>query len=94
MDIFPLKEVLDLYMPPGQEIDFMNVDVEGMDYEVLQSNDWNKFRPYILLVEIIPARTIEEVLNSEINAFFKKLGYSLFAKCFNTCIFKAEEFKL
>jgi len=94
LEILTLKEVLDRYMPLGQEIDFMNVDVEGMDYEVLQSNDWNKFRPHILLVEIIPARTIEEVLNSEINVFLKSIDYRLFAKCFNTCIFKAEEFRL
>ena len=29
----------------GQSIDFMNVDVEGHDLEVLESNDWQRFRP-------------------------------------------------
>ncbi len=29
-----LEEILDKYMPAGQEIDILSVDVEGLDYEV------------------------------------------------------------
>lgn len=32
-------------------IDFMSVDVEGFDLKVLKSNNWNIFRPKIVLVE-------------------------------------------
>ncbi len=45
----PLKEVLaenDI-----THIDFMKVDVEGLEYEVLASNDWKKFRPEVLCIE-------------------------------------------
>ena len=33
------------------EIDLMKVDVEGFELRVLQSNDWEKFRPRIILSE-------------------------------------------
>jgi len=36
----PLAKVLDEHLPVGQTIDFLNVDVEGLDESVLNSNDW------------------------------------------------------
>jgi FkbM family methyltransferase len=36
-------------------IHFMKVDVEGAEAEVLQSNDWSRHRPWIVLVEAIEA---------------------------------------
>jgi len=47
----PLAEVLERHLPPGQPIDFLNVDVEGHDLEVLESNDWQRFRPRVIVVE-------------------------------------------
>ena len=47
----PLAELLDRHLPKNQAIDFMNVDVEGHDFEVLESNDWNRFRPKVIVVE-------------------------------------------
>jgi FkbM family methyltransferase len=32
-------------------IDFMKIDVEGYEYEVIVSNDWKKFRPRVLCIE-------------------------------------------
>jgi len=89
--VMPLKKILEEYLPANTEIDFMNIDVEGMDFEVLKSNDWNKYRPKVLLIEVIPANTIEDLLTNPISVFLKEKGYSLFAKCFNTCIFVDDE---
>ena len=47
----PLAEVLEQHLPKNQTIDFMNVDVEGHDFEVLESNDWKRFRPKVIVVE-------------------------------------------
>ncbi len=49
--VVPLNEALETYLPDGQPIDFMNVDVEGNDLEALQSNDWQRYRPRFVLVE-------------------------------------------
>jgi FkbM family methyltransferase len=47
----PLAEVFDRHLPDGQSIDFLDVDVEGHDLEVLESNDWKRFRPRLIVVE-------------------------------------------
>jgi hypothetical protein len=46
-----LSEALERYLPDGQRIDFMNVDVEGHDLVALQSNDWRRSRPKFVVVE-------------------------------------------
>lgn len=90
MEILPLEKILDRYLPQKQTIDFMSIDVEGLDLEVLRSNNWNKYRPSFLLVEILPAHSIEEVLQHDIYKYVSNLGYELFAKFANTCIFKTK----
>jgi FkbM family methyltransferase len=35
------------------EIDFLKIDVEGAEAEVLAGNDWDRFRPKIVLVEAL-----------------------------------------
>ena len=47
--IIPLTEVFEKIKQP---VDFMSLDVEGFEMEVLKSNDWTKNRPVLLLVEI------------------------------------------
>ena len=39
-----LENILDEYLPEGQLIDFLTIDVEGMDFEVLKSNNWEKIQ--------------------------------------------------
>ncbi len=47
----PLHSIFAEYLPPNTEIDFMSVDVEKHELQVLRSNDWNRFRPRVILVE-------------------------------------------
>ena len=35
------------------DIDFLSVDTEGLDLEVLESNDWVRFRPTVVCVESV-----------------------------------------
>jgi len=51
IQVFPLTEILENYLPENQTIDFLNIDVEGLDLEVLKSNDWKKYRPTYILAE-------------------------------------------
>jgi len=87
--IFPLREVLGKHLPAGQHIDFLSVDVEGMDEVVLRSNDWKKFRPTFVLAE--DADFQFETQQAQIDGVFQFLleqGYSLVAKTQRTLIFK------
>ncbi len=67
-------------------IHFMSVDVEGFDEEVLASNDWQKYRPQIVVVEIF-AKNIEEVINSNSYKIMKEAGYEFHGRSFWSCFF-------
>ncbi len=82
-----LAEVLDKYLPPNTAIDFLSIDVEGIDMQVLKSNNWTKYKPKIVLVEAV-GKDIEEVLSEDLHAAMISYGYKLFAKTINTCFYK------
>lgn len=86
MTTLPLADVLDRYLPDGQEIDFMTVDVEGWDLKVLKSNDWSKYQPKVVLVEI-ENTDLSDLENNTIVRFLREKDYLVFAKCVNTWIF-------
>tara|TARA_R100000935_G_scaffold16940_4_gene33461 strand:- start:22378 stop:23115 length:738 start_codon:yes stop_codon:yes gene_type:complete len=85
---FPLGEVLVKYNSERKQIDFMSIDVEGLDLSVLKSNDWIKFKPLIILVELLEMKSISEIQKSEIYIYLISNGYRFFAKTINTCFFK------
>ncbi len=49
----PLSDVIDCYGPDNGELDFLKVDVEGWEAEVLASADWTRHRPRVILVEAV-----------------------------------------
>lgn len=87
VNVLPLCSILDRYLPKGQEIDFMSVDVEGLDFYVLESNDWSEYRPKFVLVEILGS-SLYEIEQGRIGQFMSNVGYVLYAKCMNTVFFK------
>ncbi len=82
-----LKDILNKYVPKGQDIDFMNIDVENLELEVLKSNDWEKFKPKLLLIENIQT-TLQDVLNSAITKYLTELGYTPIAKGLRTVFYR------
>jgi len=46
-----LGSILDEHLPKGRQIDFLSVDCEHHDLQVLRSNDWTKYRPRVIAVE-------------------------------------------
>lgn len=67
-----------------QHIDFMKVDVEGYEYEVLESNDWDKYRPEVLCIEanhiehdwrpLLQVANYEFVFNDNLNDYYVDKG--------------------
>ena len=86
VETWPLAEVLDKYLPAGQKIDFLTIDVEGLDLMVLKSNNWAKYKPsYILVEDRIDFKNLAE---SGVFNFLEKQGYKLVAKTLRTLFFK------
>lgn len=50
VEVTTLKDVCAKYVQ-GKEIHFLKVDVEGFEKNVLASNDWLNYRPWIIVVE-------------------------------------------
>ncbi|QNM88290.1 FkbM family methyltransferase [Aliarcobacter cryaerophilus] len=86
-----LENILDKYLPKNQDIDFLSIDVEGFDFQVLKSNNWEKYKPKVVLIEIL-AKDIENMLNSEVYIYMKKLNYIYYAKSVHTHFFIKEDF--
>jgi FkbM family methyltransferase len=82
-----LKAILDEYLPKGQSIDFLSVDVEGSDLDVLISNDWDRYKPGIVVAELL-ATTLEDVARHEIAQFLATKGYRPASKFYNTVLFR------
>jgi FkbM family methyltransferase len=82
-----LDDLLAEYLRADQQIDFLSIDVEGVDLSVLRSNDWDRFRPRILLVEA-HQRAVSAIENDPINLFAVATGYQLIAKTLNTLIYE------
>lgn len=85
IEIMPLEKIIDQYLPGQQQISFMNVDVEGLDLEVLKSNNWDKYRPRLILVEDFGS--LENLQEVEIYHFLRSVGYKLVAKTSMTWFF-------
>ena len=81
-----LADILASHLPSGQAIDLLNVDVEGHDLDVLISNDWERFRPELIVVELI-GTAHAEMEKSELYRFLEARGYRLQSKLVNSAIF-------
>lgn len=84
--VLPLREILNRHLPDGQHIDFLSVDVEGLDLEVLRSNDWARFRPTAVVVEELPGPSAPAE-GTAISRFLGSQGYSLRARTMNSVFF-------
>lgn len=83
--VFPLRKILETHMGE-RDIDFLNVDVEGLDLQVLKSNDWSKYRPKVVLAEILDS-SFHELHRNPIALFMSEQGYIIYAKLVNTVFF-------
>lgn len=75
INVIKLSTILDKFMPEEVTIDLLNIDVEGFDLEVLESNNWDKYRPKVIIIEA--HMSIYSFIDSDIHEFLSKQGYLL-----------------
>lgn len=73
--ICTLAEVIQKYVK--SKIDFISIDTEGLDLEVLESNNWEKFRPTVVCIE---TRDFNSMITGKKNSNKKNLINSLMIK--------------
>ncbi len=69
-----------------EHVDFMNIDVEGSDLEVLESNDWQRWTPHIIAVEDQNIE-LDTPRRSEKYQFLTRRGYFLHSQCHYTSVY-------
>ena len=83
----PLRDILDEYLSKGETVDFLNVDVEGLDLSVLQSMDWDRHQPSVVAVEI-HGLDLGDPKTSDTVRFMSDRGYGLASFAIVTAIFR------
>ena len=82
---------LDSFKLIAQPIDptFLSIDVEGKDFEVLNSNDWKNYLPRVICIETWSNHLEDE---KKINSLLQGVGYQLVAKVSLSRIYVHNEF--
>ena len=70
----------------NKNIIFFNLDVEGLELEILNEIDWTKFKPKIICVEIINLK-LDDIENNKLFSKLKNENYNLESKLYNSVIF-------
>lgn len=83
----PLEAILDEHMPPSTTLDLMSIDVEGRDFDVIRSNNWDRYRPRVLVIEVLETTLANLATRPEIE-FLSAIGYKPHSKLHNSVILR------
>ena len=81
-----LDKILDSYN--FNDIDFMNIDVEGHELNILNSIDFLKYKIKFICIEMIDHNDQAKLINEKLNEILKRNGYILEKKIDFNFIFK------
>jgi len=85
-----LADILDEHPLPDRGIDLMSIDVEGGEMGVLRSNNWGKYAPRYLMVEVLDT-PLFEIMHTPVIMFLREHGYVPISKLVHTVILRQLE---
>lgn len=85
-----INEVMDEYR--SLNINFVSVDVEGWDYEIIKSFDFSKYQPEVFCVETIQYDG-NGILQKDIDLinYMKNIGYAVYSDTYINTIFVSKK---
>lgn len=87
ISLIPISDIFEKYFA-GNAPDFISIDVEGMDTDIIKSIDFNKYRPLVICVEtLIFSDTRGASKVSGISEFLSERGYIAYADTHINTIF-------
>lgn len=90
--VMNINDILERYFyADGISIDILSLDVEGMDYEIISSIDFEKYRPTIICVETCGFYMGKDADGMQIIDFLLSKGYIVYADTFLNTIFVLHE---
>lgn len=72
-----LDTVLDEHLK-GEALEILLIDAEGYDLEILQSNNFLKYRPRVIMIEVMAA-SADSLAEDPVVRHLKEFGYDLFS---------------
>jgi FkbM family methyltransferase len=87
VEVQTLQQVTDRWLPAGKEVSLLDIDVEGSELEVLQSNDWKRVRPTVIAVEYLGQESMKELQKTPLVEFLEAKEYMLRCRTVNTLLF-------
>ena len=72
--------------------DFISIDVEGLDFEVIKSLDWYKYRPTLIIMESLGRKGLD-FLHDPAYIYLVDQGYYFYAKTGNSIILEVQDGK-
>ncbi len=76
LDVIPLAQVVDQYCG-GKYPDFMSIDIEGLDYDVLRTADFSKSQPKVICAEVLPKDSDEFCSMMSSKGYYKHSRHSV-----------------
>jgi len=89
INTLPLVKILDCYCKSFSSPNFLNIDVEGLEMEVLKSNNWERYRFEVILVEQ-KLNSIDLIDKSDVFKYLFEKDYKPVACTGRTVIYKHE----
>ncbi len=88
VELMPLKKIFEKYAK-DEKIDFLSVDTEGYDLEVLKTNDWELYRPSLIVLETVEygKELLGKKLNDTYDPFMEAIGYKKIADTYINTIY-------
>jgi len=74
-----LKSILNKYV--SKQIDLLTIDIEESEYEALDTNDWNLYKPQLIIIESVTP--FNDIYNDKKINFLIEKGYHIIGKLLN-----------
>lgn len=90
IEIFTFEYIISTYYN-GKCPMFLSIDIEGLDYSVLKTVDFNRFRPVVICAEAVFSGS--SVDNYDIVSLLQDVGYFVYCNACSNIIFVESEYK-
>lgn len=90
VDVHPLGDLVAAHLPPDQVVDYLNIDIEGLDLEALETYDFDRFAPKVITIELHDLDLLSTADNTVVR-FLTTRGYRLHSYIAITALFVHEQ---
>jgi FkbM family methyltransferase len=73
--VYKLSTVLDRYLSLESVVNFLSIDTEGFEYQVVTSNNFAKYRPQVIMLEVNDINELSDIDALDVHRFLLSCQY-------------------